>query len=149
MSLRLNTKSMPASDAKRKKMVSQMSVAATPPPELMYDVITLPGKYVTRMSDSAKVPMNATNMVATIAAVGECHLSLTCESRSGSTLSNDMAKTILEEVMMNGGMAFATHNTAKMGIKARNHVHPIPDAAKPAMLGIQALPTPSGRVPPP
>src|SRR3990172_13359580 len=119
MSLRLNTKSMPASDAKRKKMLSQMSVAATPPPELMYDVITLPGKYFTRISDSAKLPMNATNMVATIAAVGECHLSLTCESRSGSTLSNDMAKMILEEVRMNGGMSFATHNTARTGMRMR------------------------------
>src|SRR3989337_1569043 len=110
MSLRLNTKSMPAREASRKKMTSQMSVAA-------------------------KLPMKATNMVATIAAVGECHLSLTCERRSGSTLSNDMAKMILEEVMMNGGMSFATHNTAKMGIKTRNHVNPIPEAAKPAILG--------------
>src|SRR3972149_1476701 len=149
MSLRLNTKSMPAREASRKKMTSQMSVATTPPPELMYDVITLPGKYFTRVSDSAKLPMNATNMVATIAAVGECQLSLACESRSGSTLSNDMAKMILEEVRMKGGMSFATHNTAKTGIKTRNQVNPIPEAAKPAMLGIQALPTPSGRVPPP
>src|SRR3972149_5648432 len=148
MSLRLNTKSMPAREASRKKMTSQMSVATTPPPELMYCVRTGTG-YFTKKSDSAKLPMKATHMVATIAAVGECHLSLTCESRSWSTLWNDRAKTILEEVMMNGGMSFATHNTAKMGIKARNHVHPIPDAAKPAMLGIQALPTPSGRVPPP
>src|SRR4030067_3376885 len=98
MSLRLNTKSMPAREASRKKMTSQMSVATTPPPELMYCVRTGTG-YFTKKSDSAKLPMKATNMVATIAAVGEGPLSLTCERRYGSSLSHDMAKMILE-----GGM---------------------------------------------
>src|SRR3989337_2871485 len=138
----------PATEAKRKNIVSHMSVATTPPPELMHlDRILFEPSHLGNTSDSAKLPMKATSITKSTAHMGECHLSFTSASFSGRTLSKAIAKTILEDVKMKGGMSLATQNTAKTNTRIGSQFMLFPIATKAATLGIHALGSSAGKVP--
>src|SRR3989337_978759 len=140
----------PATEAKRKNIVSHMSVATTPPPELMHlDRILFEPSHLGNTSDSAKLPMKATSITKSTAHMGECHLSFTSASFSGRTLSKAIAKTILEEVKMNSGISLATQKAANTSTRMGNQFMPFPNATKVAMFGIHALGSADGKVAPP
>ena len=76
-------------------------------------------------SASATTPTNAATEVTMMAFTGEARFSLISATHSGRMRSKPIAKSMREQVRMNGGMSLATHMVPITNIKMPKSL-PIP-----------------------